>query len=543
VKKILIVIPARGGSKGIPRKNIRFMAGKPLISYAIECAKNCKYDTDVIVSTDDEEIKHVAESFGAGTLDRPESLAGDSVTLDPVIYHAVNKMEEINGYKYDLVITMQPTSPKLSSDTLNKAIDYLIQNNYDTVLSGVNDPHLSWRIEDGKCVPNYAQRLNRQYLPKDLKETGAFVITRREFVKENSRFGSNVSVYEVPESESGDIDTVQDWCVAEMELNKKTILIRIDGYPQIGMGHVYRGLQIAYGLMEHKIVFVLSEKSEIGIAKIESSHYPFEIIKDDDEILGLIDKYNANIVINDILNTTEEYIGKLKEKGVRVVNFEDLGTGAYAADATVNALYDGDNTETIFFGSDYYLIRDEFVIAKPKEFCENPSEILVLFGGTDPQNLTKKTLNALLSIDDIDKMHITVILGMGYDKKDEIETIAGNSSNITVVQDVKLMSEYMSKADISLGSQGRTMLELAAMGVPTILMSQNSREATHEFGGIKNGYLNLGAGADVDETTIGKTVDWLINCPSIRKNMREQMLTRDLRHGMMRVKKIILGVE
>jgi len=541
--KTLVVIPARGGSKGIPRKNIRFMAGKPLISYAIECAKNSSYDMDIIVSTDDEEIKHVAESFGAGTLDRPESLAGDSVTLDPVIYHAVNKMEEINGYKYELVITMQPTSPKLSSDTLNKAIDYLVQNNYDTVLSGVNDPHLSWRIEDGKCVPNYTERLNRQYLPKDLKETGAFVITRREFVNENSRFGSNVSVYEVPESESGDIDTVQDWCVAEMELNKKTILLRVDGYPQIGMGHVYRGLQIAYGLMEHNIIFVLSEKSEIGIAKIESSHYPFEIIKDDDEILGLIDKYNANIVINDILNTTEEYIGKLKEKGVRVVNFEDLGTGAYAADATVNALYDGDNTDTIFFGSDYYLIRDEFVIAKPKEFSENPSEILVLFGGTDPQNLTKKTLNALLSIDDIDKMHITVILGMGYDKKDEIESIAGNSSNVTVVQDVKLMSEYMSKADIALGSQGRTMLELAAMGVPTILMSQNSREATHEFGGIKNGYLNLGAGADVDETTIGKTVDWLISCPSIRKNMREQMLTRDLRHGMMRVKKIILGVE
>ena len=73
--KTLVVIPARGGSKGIPRKNIRFMAGKPLISYAIECAKNSSYDMDIIVSSDDEEIKHVAESFGAGTLDRPESLA------------------------------------------------------------------------------------------------------------------------------------------------------------------------------------------------------------------------------------------------------------------------------------------------------------------------------------------------------------------------------------------------------------------------------------------------------------------------------------
>ena len=541
--KTLVVIPARGGSKGIPRKNIRFMAGKPLISYAIECAKNSSYDMDIIVSSDDEEIKYVASRYGAGILDRPDSLAGDSVTLDPVIFHAVNKMEEIKGYKYDLVITMQPTSPKLSSDTLNKAIDYLLQYNFDTVISGVNDPRLSWRIEDGKCVPNYAERLNRQYLPKDLKETGAFVITKREFVKEKGRFGTNVSLYEVPESESGDIDTVQDWCVAEMELNKKNILIRTDGYPQIGMGHIYRGLQIAYGLMEHKIYFVLSEKSEIGIAKIDSSHYPYEVIKDDDEIMNLIDKYHADIVINDILNTSAEYVQKLKNKGVRVVNFEDLGTGADYADAVVNALYDGENTDTRFYGSDYYLIRDEFVIAKPKEFKDVPEEILVLFGGTDPCNLTRKTLNALLSVEGIDKTHITVILGMGYEKKEEITKLAGDRENITVVQDVKLMSEYMSKADIAIASQGRTMLELAAMGVPTVLMSQNSREATHEFGGIKNGYLNLGAGSEVDEVTIGKTVDWLINCPSIRKNMREQMLTRDLRKGMARVKKIILGVE
>ena len=541
--KTLVVIPARGGSKGIPRKNIRFMAGKPLISYAIGCAKNSSYEMDIIVSTDDEEIKYVASRYGAGILDRPDSLAGDSVTLDPVIFHAVNKMEEINGYKYDLVITMQPTSPKLSSDTLNKAIDYLLQNNYDTVISGVNDPRLSWRIEDGKCVPNYEKRLNRQYLPKDLKETGAFVITRREFVKENGRFGANVSLYEVPESESGDIDTVQDWCVAEMELNKKTILLRVDGYPQIGMGHVYRGLQIAYGLMEHKIYFVLSEKSEIGIAKIQSSHYPYEVIKDNDEILGLIDKYKADIVINDILNTSEEYVQKLKDKGVRVVNFEDLGTGALTADATVNALYDGENTDKLFFGSDYYLIRDEFVIAKPKEFAEKPEEILVLFGGTDPRNLTQKTIKALMAVDGIENIHITVILGMGYEKKDEIIKLTQECKNITIVQDVKLMSEYMSKADIAIASQGRTMLELAAMGVPTVLMSQNSREATHEFGGIKNGYLNLGAGNEVDEVTIGKTVDWLINCPSIRKNMREQMLTRDLRHGLTRVKKIILGRE
>jgi len=104
-----------------------------------------------------------------------------------------------------------------------------------------------------------------------------------------------------------------------------------------------------------------------------------------------------------------------------------------------------------------------------------------------------------------------------------------------------MMSEFMGKADIAISSQGRTMLELAAMGVPTIIMSENEREATHEFGTIKNGYLNLGSGLEVSENTIYETINWLIQCPQIRRNMSQQMLEKDLLHGYDRVKKIVLG--
>ena len=107
--KTLVVIPARGGSKGIPRKNVRFMAGRPLISYAISCAKNSKNQFEVVVTSDDEEIKLVASKYGAQIVDRPASLAGDKITLDPVIYQAVEFMETKKGYRYDYVITMQPT--------------------------------------------------------------------------------------------------------------------------------------------------------------------------------------------------------------------------------------------------------------------------------------------------------------------------------------------------------------------------------------------------------------------------------------------------
>ena len=109
--KILVVIPARGGSKGIPRKNIRLLDHKPLISYSIDIAKSSAYVDDVVVSTDDSEIALLSEKFGASVIRRSPELAGDDVPLDPVVYEAMVQKEKLTFDEYDLVITIQPTSP------------------------------------------------------------------------------------------------------------------------------------------------------------------------------------------------------------------------------------------------------------------------------------------------------------------------------------------------------------------------------------------------------------------------------------------------
>lgn len=126
--KILIVIPARSGSKGIPRKNIRFMNGRPLISYAIKTAKNSSYLPDVYVSTNNTEIADISVMYGAKIIERSQSLAGDTVTLDPVIYDALIRCEKENNCIYDLIITMQPTSPLTSVQTLDAAIEKFIES-------------------------------------------------------------------------------------------------------------------------------------------------------------------------------------------------------------------------------------------------------------------------------------------------------------------------------------------------------------------------------------------------------------------------------
>jgi spore coat polysaccharide biosynthesis predicted glycosyltransferase SpsG len=167
-------------------------------------------------------------------------------------------------------------------------------------------------------------------------------------------------------------------------------------------------------------------------------------------------------------------------------------------------------------------------------------EVLVIFGGTDPCNLTKRLFDVIQKINN-DRIHYTFILGMGYKRANElIEKSKLQNLNVDFIQDVKLMTEYMGKADIAISSQGRTMLELASMGVPTILMAQNKREQHHEFGYLQNGFINLGLGSEVEDDTIKQTLLWLINSPQIRKQMKDQMKKKDLKKGIERVKNIIL---
>lgn len=533
---ILVIIPARGGSKGIPRKNVRLMCGKPLISYSIENALNSIFNLDVVVSTDDEEIEQIAELYGAEVMKRPNELATDQVTLDPVIHHTLLEMEKSKGTAYDYVVTMQPTSPLLKTTTLDDAIKYLTKNRYDTVISGIDRPHLSWTEKDGKIIPLYKERLNRQYLPKNLLETGAFVISKREFVKKQSRLGPSVSIYEVSENESIDIDSPQDWWVAEKELSKKSILIRTDGYAEIGLGHVYRCLLLAFNLIDHDVRFVVSNRSDIGIRKIQDSHFKYHVIEDNYEIDELVKKYKGDILINDILDTTQEYILHCKKLGLRVVNFEDLGPGALHADVVINDLYEKQNDHNNhYWGSDYYCIRDEFLLAKPTEFHEKVKDVLIIFGGTDPCNLTYRIFNVLKLIPD-DNIHYTFVVGLGYKHTDELISAARESHlNIEIVRDVKRMTEFMGRTDIAISSQGRTMLELASMSVPTILLAQNEREKNHEFGYLKNGFINIGLGDEVEDRTIKETLIWLINSPQIRRQMKEEMLKKDLKKGVQRV--------
>ena len=543
--KILAVIPARGGSKGIPRKNIRFLCGKPLIAYAIQNASVCEDITDVVVTTDDKEIADVATCYGSEIVERSDELARDDIPLDPVIYDAVLKMENRKGFTYDYVVTLQPTSPLMTKETLQNALKKMISSDIDSLISVVNRPHLSWKKEDGMIVPAYKKRLNRQYLPPQYFETGAFLIAKRNCVTAESRLGENTSVYEVPEQESIDIDAVEDWLICENILGRKRIVLRADGWQKIGMGHIYNCITMAFSLIGHEVLLVTREDCSEGLEKIKTTNLPYRTIKSDEDIDDLVREFQPDIWVNDCLNTTQAYMKHLKKMVPRVVSIEDLGAGTAYADAVINALYEGGQTDcpATYTGERYVCLRSEFQMEKPKAFSTKVKNILVMFGGTDPSNLNRKLYksarNITASCEDVSFHFVT---GLGYDHETN-GILTRQQERIYVHSNVLKVTEYMKKADLAVSSQGRTVYELACMGVPSIILAQNEREMTHTFATMKNGFINLGLGKNVSTDAITNTLKWLIDTPNIRSNMRALMLKHDFRGAEKRLKEIILGDE
>lgn len=538
----LAIIPARGGSKGIPRKNMRLMAGKPLIAYAIENALRSGLIDAVVVSSDSEEILAFAAQYADVTvLDRHSELALDVVTLDPVIYDATVRWEEMTGGRCDAVVTLQPTSPLLTTATLDAALREFGEGGADTMISVVNSPHLSWeRGSDGKPRPAYERRLNRQQLPPNYLETGAFFVARRENVTPSSRMGSAVSVFEIPESEATDIDTREDWVVCESLLNRKSIAFRVDGYKALGLGHVYRCLTLAYALVEHDVRFICDSRYPLGIEVLANANMSVAEIGSDKELCAYLEENEIDIFVNDLLDTSREYVESIKPRVGRFVSFEDMGDGARLADAVVNAIYEGASPHhNVYAGKEFVCLRDEFISSKPAAYSEEVRRVLVTFGGTDPLNLTKRVYGIAQRWNRNGiKVLFDFVLGPGYE---DALVVANPDKGILVSANLVRVSDHMRKADIALSSQGRTTFELASMGVPTIVLAQNERERLHTFAQMNNGFINLGLGSEVSDEDIDSALKWLMSAKSVRREMRNRMLANDLRSGITRVENIILG--
>lgn len=220
--KVIAIIPARGGSKGIPRKNVKLLAGRPLIAYPIEAAKNCNLIDRVIVSTEDAEISAAAIQAGAEVVQRPARLAADGTPTLPVLVHAVKELEK-SGYIPDIVVLLYATAPLVKAEHVEEGIKKL-RAGYDSVVSACEDTrnYKLWKASGNSYKPLFKKRVNRQKSQKLYRENGAFYIMSYEtLMKKKSITGKKTGLVTMKPEESVDIDTQLDFIFAEALMNNK----------------------------------------------------------------------------------------------------------------------------------------------------------------------------------------------------------------------------------------------------------------------------------------------------------------------------------
>lgn len=214
--KTIAVIPARGGSKRIRHKNIKDLWGKPLIAYTIEAAKNSRYVDEVVVSTEDPQIKSVALQYGARVVDRLAELATDEAKTEPVLLHVLNVLRSEGMNDIGLVVLLQATSPMRTSEHIDQAMEQFNREGADSLVSVTEEYRFFWK--DGRplnySLDNYMSRprLVKNEVDPFLKENGAIYITKTDILeKSQNRLGGKVAMYRMPDETEIELDTRADW--------------------------------------------------------------------------------------------------------------------------------------------------------------------------------------------------------------------------------------------------------------------------------------------------------------------------------------------
>ena len=226
---ILAVILARGGSKGIPKKNIKPLNSRPLIYYTISEAQNSDYIDRLVVSTDDNEIAKTSKKYGAEVpFKRPEYLASDEATSIDAIIHTLNWLDENESFSPEYVMLLQPTSPLRRVKDIDDSIEQLIENKGDSLISlkeSEKHPYWMMEIQEGLVEPFSEKKeeySRRQDLPAVYEINGAIYLARTDLLLEEKTLSPGDTLpYVMPKERSIDIDDIFDWKIAELLLKEE----------------------------------------------------------------------------------------------------------------------------------------------------------------------------------------------------------------------------------------------------------------------------------------------------------------------------------
>ena len=325
--KIISIIPARGGSKGIPNKNIIPIAGKPLLAWTIEQSIASNSIDDTYVSTNDDKIAEVAHQYGAKLIPRPEEISGDTDSSESALLHALNYLKKNEGLTPDIVVFLQCTSPLRKRDDINNAINLFIKESADSSISGSQfADFLFWENIDGKWKSinyDYMNRGRRQDRTPQFVENGSIYIFKPEVLrKNNNRIGGNMILYEMDFWQAWQIDAPEDIPLIEFYINEKLKQIE---YFDIKIEEIDLIALDFDGVMTDNKVLTFQDGSEavfanrsdgLAISKLKELNIPLVVISTEKNkvVASRSEKLNLEC-IQGVDDKRESLIGYCKKNG------------------------------------------------------------------------------------------------------------------------------------------------------------------------------------------------------------------------------------
>lgn len=423
---LLAIVPARAGSRTIPDKNLRMVAGKPLLLHTLETVTAAGIAEEVVVSTDSRSMADYARLRGYRVVDRPLRLADDQATLLQVAEH-VAETEHWGG----AIGIFQVTCPTVTPLTIQRAYKTWQHSGRDWAITAIEDRHIYW--QNGELTGG---RSNRQFRDPLKREVGAAqFMTRRHIL---TKGGGSKGLITIPADEGLDIDTFEDLALAEQLRNRSHIHFVVAVGHRLGTGHYHRCLSLGRALANHAITW-----EWVGEPTTNQQLAAKSLVKSSPKL----SRPTSRVVIFDCLTPSLARLRLLKEKGFSTVVLEDeSGTSEEHADLSVNELLDPLDWR-------YASVRAEFCHLPPREHNEAGKNVLITFGGTDPARLTQRISTALFRLES------------------ELRVIQPSEST--------RMAVNMRWADVVITSRGRTVLEAATSETPCLSLSANEREDRH----------------------------------------------------------------
>lgn len=464
---LLAVVPCRGQSKRIPRKWAALVDGKPLLQHTIDIARAAATIDRLIVSTEDPAIAAYARLRGVEVHQRPDQLAADDVPLSDVVAELVNAI----GWE-DNIAVLQPTCPLLKSETIDRIVSGFQTGRHawaNWVIAATPEPHILWR--NGNPI---TPRVNSQQLVEDLsscvwRESGAIQVMTAEAARGGA---TRRTIVPIDPAEALDIDTYADLEAARAVMGRKTILFHVVASDEKGSGHLRRCLQLSDALSHHDVWWDHVGLEEWARAEAAGLGVRFADAPD-----------SPDLAIIDALGAADRLVPMYASHGVPTVVFEP--DGAPRASRFADLVIDEFDTPELA------VLRPEFGCLPPFEVKKKAQNVLITFGGTDPNGMNHR---------------VSRIVRHGADAT---VLVAGRDLRGS-------MAEWLRWADLVICSQGRTVHEAAAVGVPCLSIAVNERESRHAQ---LPGVVYLGLAHTLSDVAILDTANRLLGSESIRREM------------------------